>query len=74
MRIKAGAQVQDDISRADIVVGVKEVPMDHLMPNKTYMFFSHTHKGQPHNLPMLQNILEKVSSVDLQMEWINHHT
>lgn len=29
------------------------------MPDKTYMFFSHTHKGQSYNMPMLQNILDK---------------
>jgi alpha-aminoadipic semialdehyde synthase len=52
--------VQDDISAADIIVGVKEVPIEHLMPDKTYMFFSHTHKGQPHNMQMLQHILDKV--------------
>ncbi len=34
--------------------------MKDLLPGKTYMFFSHTHKGQSYNMPMLKNILDKV--------------
>ncbi|CAG8449603.1 19009_t:CDS:2, partial [Racocetra fulgida] len=55
----AGAIVQEDISNADVILGIKEVPTNHLIPNKTYMFFSHTHKGQLYNMPMLQDILDK---------------
>ncbi|RHZ86408.1 hypothetical protein Glove_51g67 [Diversispora epigaea] len=56
---KAGAIVQDDISKADVIFGIKEVPTKNLIPNKTYVFFSHTHKGQLYNMPMLQDILNK---------------
>ncbi|CAG8617787.1 10026_t:CDS:2, partial [Scutellospora calospora] len=55
----AGAIVQEDISNADVILGIKEVPKEHLIPNKTYIFFSHTHKGQLYNMPMLQDILDK---------------
>ena len=37
-------------------MGVKEVPIDQLIPNKSYIFFSHTHKGQPQNIPLLSKI------------------
>ncbi|CAG8561413.1 19364_t:CDS:10 [Gigaspora rosea] len=57
--VKAGAIVQEDISNADVILGIKEVPTKYLIPNKTYMFFSHTHKGQLYNMPMLQDILDK---------------
>jgi len=57
--VKAGAQISEDISSADVILGIKEVPIDKLIPNKTYMFFSHTHKGTPKNMPMLQAILDK---------------
>ncbi|KAG2171692.1 hypothetical protein INT43_008072 [Umbelopsis isabellina] len=57
--VKAGAQISEDISSADIILGIKEVPVDSLIPNKTYLFFSHTHKGTPQNMPMLQSILDK---------------
>jgi alanine dehydrogenase len=54
-----GIEVSEDLSDCDILLGVKEVPVDHLLPNKTYLFFSHTIKKQPHNRALLQAILEK---------------
>ncbi|KAI8065099.1 Saccharopine dehydrogenase-domain-containing protein [Gongronella butleri] len=56
---KAGAIVTEDLSSADIILGIKEVPTESLLKDKTYVFFSHTHKGTPSNMPMLQNILDK---------------
>jgi alpha-aminoadipic semialdehyde synthase len=41
-----------------VILGVKEIPIDALEENKVYMFFSHTMKGQPHNMPMLRRMLE----------------
>ncbi|KAJ3105261.1 hypothetical protein HDU97_008284 [Phlyctochytrium planicorne] len=57
--VEAGAEIKDDLSEADIIVGVKEVPIDKLIPDKTYLFFSHTYKGQKYNMPLLKNILDK---------------
>jgi alanine dehydrogenase len=57
--IEAGIQVTHDISNCDVLFGVKEVPIDQLIPNKTYFFFSHTIKKQPRNKPLLQAILKK---------------
>lgn len=56
---QAGIQLVDDISEADVLFGVKEVPVQHLIPEKTYFFFSHTIKKQSKNRAMLQSILEK---------------
>lgn len=56
---KAGIQVVDDVSDCDVLLGVKEVPIDALIPNKKYFFFSHTIKKQPYNRKLLQAILEK---------------
>ncbi|HLA54585.1 MAG TPA: NAD(P)-dependent oxidoreductase [Flavobacterium sp.] len=55
----AGIEVTDDVSDCDVLFGVKEVPVDALIPNKKYFFFSHTIKKQPHNRKLLQAILEK---------------
>lgn len=55
----AGAEVADDLSDCDILLGIKEVPVQQLIPGKTYMFFSHTKKKQPHNQKLLKAILEK---------------
>ncbi|OAD69755.1 hypothetical protein PHYBLDRAFT_116084 [Phycomyces blakesleeanus NRRL 1555(-)] len=56
---KAGATITEDISEADIILGIKEVPEEALIANKTYLFFSHSHKGNQKNMSMLKNILEK---------------
>lgn len=54
-----GINVKEKISDADILLGVKEVPIDELIDGKTYMFFSHTIKKQAYNKPLLKAVLEK---------------
>ena len=54
-----GLDVVSDVSSADVLIGVKEVPIEALIPNKSYFFFSHTIKKQPYNLNLLQAILDK---------------
>ena len=55
----AGIEVREDVSDCDCLMGIKEVPISQLIPNKTYVFFSHTIKKQEHNRKLLQAILEK---------------
>lgn len=55
----AGVEVKEDLSDCDILLGIKEVPLTQLIPNKTYLFFSHTRKKQPHNQQLLKTILDK---------------
>ncbi len=55
----AGVEVKEDISDCDILLGIKEVPAADLIEGKTYLFFSHTKKKQPHNQPLLRAILDK---------------
>lgn len=54
-----GVNLQTDLTDCDIIMGVKEVPIDALIPDKTYLFFSHTIKKQPYNRKLLQAILKK---------------
>ncbi|KAL5014858.1 hypothetical protein ScPMuIL_009128 [Solemya velum] len=54
-----GAVIQEDMSEASLVIGVKQVPIDLLMPDKTYAFFSHTIKAQKDNMALLDALLEK---------------
>jgi hypothetical protein len=56
---KAEFTVTDDVSKADILLGIKEVPVEALLPHKTYFFFSHTIKKQESNRALLQTILKK---------------
>lgn len=55
----AGVEVKEDISDCDILLGIKEVPAAELIEGKTYLFFSHTKKKQPHNQLLLRAILDK---------------
>lgn len=55
----AGVEVKDDISDCAILLGIKEVPAAELIEGKTYLFFSHTKKKQPHNQSLLRAILDK---------------
>ena len=54
-----GIEVSDDLTDCDVLFGVKEIPVDALIPNKKYFFFSHTIKMQPYNRKLLQAILAK---------------
>jgi alpha-aminoadipic semialdehyde synthase len=55
---KIGARVQESLSPSSVVFAVKEIPIDLFEKGKTYVFFSHTIKGQKHNMPMLKKMME----------------
>ena len=57
--VDAGVVVKEDLSECDILLGIKEVPVDMLIKGKTYLFFSHTKKLQSTNRQMLQAIIAK---------------
>ena len=60
-----GLTLVEDVSDCDILMGVKEVAKDKLIPNKKYLFFSHTAKEQDYNRPLLQKIIEnKIQIID----------
>lgn len=56
---KAGFTVAKDVTDCDVILGVKEVPIEALITNKKYFFFSHTIKKQPYNRKLLRAMLEK---------------
>lgn len=63
-----GINMSDDLSDCDILLGVKEVALDAFIPNKTYLFFSHTYKFQPYNAKLLKKIIDlKIRLVDYEM-------
>jgi saccharopine dehydrogenase (NAD+, L-lysine forming) len=64
---KEGIRLVDSLEECDIILGVKEVPLDLLIPEKTYFFFSHTIKKQRYNRKLLQEILrKKITLVDYE--------
>jgi len=56
---KAGISLREDLTDCDVLMGVKEVPIEQLIPGKTYFFFSHTIKKQSYNRDLLLAVLEK---------------
>ncbi len=59
----AGAEVSEDIGGAGTVFAVKEIPAAMFRPDRTYVFFSHTIKGQPYNMDMLRTMVERRCSL-----------
>ena len=54
-----GARVDESLDACNTILGIKEVPVDALIAGKAYVFFSHTTKGQAHNMPLLRAILDR---------------
>ena len=63
-----GLKLVTDLSNCDVLIGVKEVPIEKLINNKKYFFFSHTIKKQPYNKKLLQQIIKK------NIELFDHET
>ena len=63
-----GFEVSNDITDCDVLIGVKEVPIDSLLPNKKYFFFSHTIKKQAYNRKLLK------ACIDKNIELYDHET
>ncbi|MBW4971380.1 NAD(P)-dependent oxidoreductase [Croceibacter atlanticus] len=66
--VDEGFTVTENVSEADVFLGVKEVPISALIPSKKYFFFSHTIKEQPYNRALLRAILDK------KIELYDHET
>ena len=56
---REGIKIVQDISSADILLGIKEVPKEQLIPNKKYLFFSHTKKAQVFNQALFHALMDK---------------
>jgi len=55
---REGAKVEEDLSPCKVVFAIKEIPLHFFRKGQAYVFFSHTTKGQPHNMPMLKKMAE----------------
>ena len=54
-----GIELSEDLSACDILLGIKEVKPEYLIPGKTYFFFSHTKKKQPYNQPLMHALIQR---------------
>ena len=64
----SGAVMDSNFDDCSIIFGVKEVPIKDLIPNKPFVFFSHTIKGQDYNMPLLQRFIDqKATLIDYEL-------
>ncbi len=64
---ECGVELSESVDDCDVLLGVKEVPIENLIPNKIYFFFSHTIKQQPHNRELLKALLAKnITMIDYE--------
>lgn len=65
--VAAGVPLQSNLGDCDLLLGVKEVNTETLLQDKTYLFFAHVAKMQPHNRNLLQSLIEKrITLLDLE--------
>lgn len=67
----AGIELSNDLSTCDLLLGIKEVPIEQLIAGKKYMFFSHTKKKQPHNQKLMKAMIEKQITI-IDYECMEH--
>ncbi len=64
---QAGVILKEDLSEANLLLGIKEIPVDMLLPEKIYMFFSHTKKMQPYNQKLMHTMVaKKITLIDYE--------
>jgi len=64
---KIGVNVQEDLSKSQTIFAIKEIPINFFEPEKTYIFFSHTIKGQKYNMSMLRKMMDlKCNLIDYE--------
>lgn len=65
--IDVGATISEDLSSCSVILAVKEIPIKFIEKGKTYVFFSHTIKGQDYKMPLLQKMMdEKTQLIDYE--------
>jgi len=68
---RLGIDVVEDVSGCDILIGIKEVPVNQLIPKKTYVFFSHTKKKQSYNQQLLKTLIKNENTL-IDFECFEH--
>lgn len=51
--------MSSNLQDCDVLFGIKEVPVNDLIPDKTYCFFSHTKKKQSYNQKLMMALIAK---------------
>ncbi|KAA8534721.1 hypothetical protein F0562_029837 [Nyssa sinensis] len=63
-----GCEISDDLSECGLILGIKQPKLEMILPDRAYAFFSHTHKAQKENMPLLDKVLaERASLFDYEL-------
>ncbi|XP_052198511.1 alpha-aminoadipic semialdehyde synthase isoform X2 [Diospyros lotus] len=63
-----GCEISDDLSECGLILGIKQPKLEMILPDRAFAFFSHTHKAQKENMPLLDRILaERASLFDYEL-------
>lgn len=63
-----GCEISEDLSECGLILGIKQPKLENILPDRAYAFFSHTHKAQPENMPLLDKVLsQRVSLYDYEL-------
>ncbi|KAI3754136.1 hypothetical protein L1987_53914 [Smallanthus sonchifolius] len=63
-----GCEISRDLSECGLILGIKQPKLEMILPDRAYAFFSHTHKAQKENMPLLDKILaERASLFDYEL-------
>lgn len=63
-----GCEISEDLSECGLILGIKQPKLESILPERAYAFFSHTHKAQPENMPLLDKVLsQRVSLYDYEL-------
>ena len=66
--LKAGAEINEDLSKTNVIFGLKEIPVKRILPEKVYLLFSHTFKGQLKNREMLKTFIDlRTTLIDYEL-------
>ncbi|MED6223756.1 hypothetical protein PIB30_077175 [Stylosanthes scabra] len=65
---EVGCEISHDLSQCGLILGIKQPKLEMILPDRAYAFFSHTHKAQKENMPLLDKILtERASLYDYEL-------
>lgn len=67
----SGVEVVDRLDDCDVILGIKEIPIDMIAPGKTHLFFSHTRKRQPYNRDMFRALVDRKATL-IDYECLEH--
>ncbi|KAL1219562.1 Alpha-aminoadipic semialdehyde synthase [Cardamine amara subsp. amara] len=63
-----GCEISDNLSDCGLILGIKQPEVEMILPERAYAFFSHTHKAQKENMPLLDKILsDRVTLCDYEL-------